>query len=210
MVKTAGKIFWIVLLTVCGVLSVSAADDMSGSAASLKNFALPEYSKSTGRLQFILYGDTARNLGALVVLTQPKVDIVRNEVSNILDVVSLAHALPYPLTWTAGQVADFWKDKKHSQALIFADSAEYDKNLRMLRGDAPVHYRSREMSVDGVGFDADQDRKFVHVRSKVRVVIYPDARRRSAPSAEKERKPERKPEQKTEKKTEKKTNQEKK
>jgi len=159
------------------------ADDMTGAAASLKHFALPEYSRANGRLQFILYGETARNLGALVFLTQPKVDIVRNEVSNILDIVSLANVLPYPLTWTQGQVEDFWKDKKHSQALIFADSAEYDKNLRMLRGDSPVHYRSREMSVDGVGFDADQDRKFVHVRSKVRVVIYPDARRRSAPSA---------------------------
>lgn len=184
MVKTAGKIFWIVLLMLGGALHSSAADEMSGSAASLKNFALPEYSRSSGRLQFILYGETARNLGALVFLTRPKVDIVKNEVSNILDVVSLANTLPYPLTWTPGQVEDFWKDKKHSQALIFADSAEYDKNLRMLRGDTPVHYRSREMSVDGVGFDADQDRKFVHVRSKVRVVIYQDARRRSASSGD--------------------------
>lgn len=204
MVKTAGKIFWIVLLMLGGVLSSSGADDMSGSAASLKNFALPEYSRSNGRLQFILYGETARNLGALVFLTQPKVDIVRNEVSNILDVVSLADAQPYPLTWTPGQVADFWKDKKHSQGLIFADSAEYDKNLRMLRGDAPVHYRSREMSVDGVGFDADQDRQFVHIRSKVRIVLYPSARQRSAPSAGEEQKVEQKTEQ------EKKTNQEKK
>ncbi len=189
MVKTAGKIFGIVLLTLGGFLTAPGADDLSGSAAAMKNFALPEYSRSSGRLQFILYGETARNLGALVFLTLPKVDIVKNEVSNILDVVSLAKVQPYPLTWTAGQVADFWKDKKHSQALIFADTAEYDKNLRMLRGDTPVHYRSPEMSVDGVGFDADQDRKFVHVRSKVRVVIYPDARRRSAPSAaEKEKK----------------------
>ena len=187
-----------------GALCSSGADDMSGSAASLKNFALPEYSRSTGRIQFILYGETARNLGALVGLTQPKVDIVKNEVTNILDVVSLADALPYPLTWTQGQVEDFWKDKKHSQALIFADDAEYDKNLKMLRGDSPVHYRSREMSVDGVGFDADQDRQFVHIRSKVRIVLYPSARQRSAPSAGEEQKVEQKTEQ------EKKTNQEKK
>ena len=63
--------------------------------------------------------------------------------------------------------------------MIFSDSAEYDKNLRMLRGDAPVHYRSPIISVDGVGFDADQDRKFVHVRSKVKIVIYPAARKQS-------------------------------
>ncbi len=179
MVKFARKIFWIVLLT--GILSCPSltADDMSGSAASLKNFALPEYSKGSGRLQFILYGESARNLGALVFLVKPKIDIVKNDVTNIQSIVSLAAVLPYPLNWTAGQVRDFWKDKNHSEALIFADDAEYDKNLKLLRGESPVHFRSREISVDGVGFDADQERKFIHVRSKVRVVVYPEARKKS-------------------------------
>ena len=115
----------------------------------------------------------------MVFLINPKIDIVRNDITNIRSIVSLAAVQPYPLTWTAGQVADFWNRIPHSQALIFSDDAEYDKNLRLLRGDSPVHYRSREMSVDGVGFDADQDRKFVHVRSKVKVVIYPEARKKS-------------------------------
>jgi len=179
MVKFARKIFWTVLLT--GILGgpAFAADDMSGSAASLKNFALPEYSKDSARLQFILYGESARNLGALVHLTNPKIDIVKNDITNIQNIVSLASVLPYPLNWTGGQVRDFWKGKEHSEALIFADDAEYDKNLKLLRGDSPVHFRSREISVDGVGFDADQERKFIHVRSKVKVIIYPEARRKS-------------------------------
>ena len=175
--KFAGKVFWLALL-IAGIVTY-ADDDMSGSAATMKNFALPEYSKDNGRLQFILYGDSARNLGALIFLEKPKIDIVKNDVGNIHQVVSFASLQPYPLTWTAGQVADFWKGKGHSQAVIFSDSAEYDKNLRMLRGDTPVYYRSPEISVDGVGFDADQDRKFVHVRSKVKIVIYPAARKRS-------------------------------
>ena len=179
MVKFARKIFWIVLLSgiLCG--PAFAADDMSGSAASLKNFALPEYSQDSGRLQFILYGETARNLGALVFLVKPKIDIVKNDITNIQSIVSLASVLPYPLNWTAGQVRDFWKDKNHSEALIFADDAEYDKNLKLLRGDSPVHFRSREISVDGVGFDADQERKFIHIRSKVKIVIFPEARKKS-------------------------------
>ena len=177
MVKIARTVFWIVLLSVGTVCF--AQDDLSGTSASMKNFALPEYSKDNGRLQFILYGESARNLGSLVYLVRPKVDIMKNDVTNIRSIVSLASLEPYPLTWTAGQVADFWKDKTHSQAVIFSDSAEYDKNLRMLRGDSPVHFRSPEFSVDGVGFDADQDHKFVHVRSKVKVVIYPAARKHS-------------------------------
>ena len=179
MVKLARKIFWIVLLSRVLTGPGFAGDDMSGSAAALKNFALPEYSKGSGRLQFILYGESARNLGALVHLTNPKIDIVKNDVTNIQSIVSLASVLPYPLNWTAGQVRDFWKDKNHSEALIFSDDAEYDKNLKLLRGDSPVHLRTREISVDGVGFDADQERKFIHVRSKVKVVIYPEARRKS-------------------------------
>ena len=175
--KIAGALFWIVLLIAGAVCH--AEDDMSGSAASMKNFALPEYSKDNGCLQFIIYGATARNLGAMILLSQPMIDIMKNDVTNIQSIVSLAGLQPYPLMWTAGQVADFWKDKQHSQALIFADSAEYDKNLRLLRGDSKVHFRTPELSVDGVGFDADQDRKFVHIRSKVKVILYPDARKRS-------------------------------
>lgn len=179
MVRSHEKIFWLVLL-IAGLLPAGyGADDMSGSAASMKNFALPEYSKDNGRLQFIIYGATARNLGAMIQLSQPMIDIVKNDVTNIQSIVSLAGVQPYPLIWTAAQVADFWKDKPHSQALIFADSAEYDKNLRLLRGDSNVHFRTPELSVDGVGFNADQDRKFVHIRSKVKVILYPDARKRS-------------------------------
>lgn len=175
--KIARTLFWIVLL-IAGAVG-QAQEELSGSAASMKNFALPEYSKDNGRLQFIMYGESAQNLGALVLLVNPKIDIVKNDITNIQSIVSFASLQPYPLTWTAGQVADFWKNKSHSQAVIFADSAEYDKNLRLLRGDAPVHFRTPDMSVDGVGFDADQDRQFVHIRSKVKIVIYPAARKRS-------------------------------
>ena len=179
MVKTYGTLLRLILLTGClGIVSLFA-DDASGAAASLSNFALPEYSKSNGRLQFILYGEKATNLGAMIMLVKPKIDIVKDDMKNIRDIVSLAEAEPYPLTFTPQQVMDYWKDKQHSQSLIFSDDAEYDKNLRMLRSDAPVHFRSREISVDGVGFDADQDRRFIHIRSKVRMVIYPEMRKYS-------------------------------
>ena len=174
MVKTYGTLLRLILLTGClGIVSLFA-DDASGTAASLT-----EYSKSSGRLQFSLYGEKATNLGAMIMLVKPKIDIVKDDMKNIRDIVSLADAEPYPLTFTPQQVMDYWKDKQHSQSLIFSDDAEYDKNLRMLRSDAQVHFRSREISVDGVGFDADQDRRFIHIRSKVRMVIYPEMRKYS-------------------------------
>lgn len=186
--KTDGKIFCLILFLISGLFLPLFSNDGSGTAASLTNFALPEYQKESGRLQFIIYGEKATNLGAMVELIKPKIDIVRNDVKNINDVVSLAHILPYPLYSKVPQVLAYWKDKAHSQALIFTDIAEYDKNLRMLRSDAPVRFRSREIAIDGVGFDADQDRKFIHIRSKVRMVIYPELRKKSGISFESEQK----------------------
>ena len=95
--KTDGKIFCLILFLISGLFLPLFSNDGSGTAASLTNFALPEYQKESGRLQFIIYGEKATNLGAMVELIKPKIDIVRNDVKNINDVVSLAHILPYPL-----------------------------------------------------------------------------------------------------------------
>ena len=51
-------------------------------------------------------------------------------------------------------------------------------NTKVLRGDTPAFFRSREMDIDGVGFDADYENKLIHIRSKVRMVIRPEYRQR--------------------------------
>ena len=175
------KVFFLILL-LSALMSAGTglrADDGTGSSASLSNFALPEYSSKDNRLQFILYGEKASNLGAQVHLTNPKVDLVNDNVKNINDVISLADETPYPLTFPADKVAAYWAGKPHCRALFFSQDAEYDKNTRLLKSDSPVYFRSREIAVNGVGFDADYSRKFVHIRSKVRMVIYPDMRKKS-------------------------------
>ena len=48
-------------------MDLSAADD-TGASVALSDFALPEYRKKDNRLQFILYGDKATNLGAFINL----------------------------------------------------------------------------------------------------------------------------------------------
>ena len=120
-------------------MDLSAADD-TGASVALSDFALPEYRKKDNRLQFILYGDKATNLGAFINLENPKVDIVNENISNINEVVPLGSVKMYPLT--------------------------------------PAFFRSREMDIDGVGFDADYENKLIHIRSKVRMVIRPEYRQR--------------------------------
>ncbi len=175
------KVFLLILLTalLSAGTGLRGADDGTGTSASLTNFALPEYSGKDNRLQFILYGEKAKNLGALIYLTNPKIDLVNDNVKNINEVVSLADETPYPLTLPAADVVKYWSGKRHCRALFFSQDAEYDKNTKLFRSDTPVFFRSREIAINGVGFDADYERQFVHIRSKVRMVIYPDMRKKS-------------------------------
>lgn len=155
----------------------AAAAEDTGAAVSLTNFALPEYRKKDNRLQFIIYGDRATNLGAFINLENPLMDIISDNIRNINEVVPLGGVKLYPLHTPADKVNRFWADKKHCRALIFSTAAEYNKNTKVLRGDTPVFFRAREMDIDGVGFDADYENKLIHIRSKVRMVIRPEYRR---------------------------------
>ena len=173
-----GKTYGAVLLlsVLCGSFLLLNARENSGSAAELRDFALPGFSRKSARLEYILYGEKAYNLGGLVSLKNPRVDMIRKEVTDINQIRSLAKVTPYALKTPYKEVEKFWADKKHSEGLIFAPEAVYDKNLRILRGDGPVKFRTPDLSMDGTGFDADHERKFVHIRRNVRIILYPKAR----------------------------------
>ena len=107
------------------------------------------------------------------------IDFIRNGLEDVSTVRMLPEVLPLPLNASAGAIREFWKGKEHSQGLVFADAAVLDKNIQVLRSDKPVKFRSPMLDVDGVGFDAYQSRKFLHIRSKVILKIWPAARRQS-------------------------------
>lgn len=145
----------------------------TGAHAAIKGFALPEYRKKDNRLQFILYGEKAMNLGAMVELEQLTLDIVRDNVKEIRSVIPLNKVPFYALPSSQETVENFWRSKKHCQALIRTGQARYDKNARVIRGDGPIHFRSRQIDIEGVGFDAFYKTRLIHVRSRVKVVLRP-------------------------------------
>ena len=151
----------------------------TGAQASIEGFALPQYRKGDNRLQFILYGKSASNLGALMVLKELRLDIIRDKVKSVNEIISMDQAEIYPLGSPTALIREYWKDKGHSMALLYTPCGIYDKNSKTLRGEDKVRFRSRELDIDGVGFDAFYDRRFIHIRSEVRVVIRPEARDRS-------------------------------
>ena len=191
------KIFRVILLALLLLPSLVQAAQNSGVSATLADFTLPHYQNN--ELQFVLYGERAVNLGAIITVYNPLIDIVVRDLPDVEVITSLKGMRPpivgpedykvdvgrlYPLHTSYKLIREFWKFAPHCQALISSDSVVYDKNKRVMSGDGIVHFRSRELDIDGEGLDANQKTKFIHVRKNVRVVYRPYARELTKESKE--------------------------
>lgn len=52
--------------------------------------------------------------------------------------------------------------------------AIYDRSSKTVSGNQKITYRSKEVDIDGVGFDIDHEKQTMHVRSDVKVVLKGD------------------------------------
>ena len=186
MERTARTILQITLaVLLCAMSGAGLRADDRGMRAAIRDYIFPQYRGHDGRLQFIIFGDEAMNRGAQVFLDQAKIEILPNSVRRLDDAnIFLPHAgqrvpAPYPIMADQPTRRAYWTHPKQStvRAWIFSNKAVYDKTTNILRSEDPVHFRSREMDADGVGFDAYHEKKFIHIRSQVKVCIRPEVRR---------------------------------
>ena len=153
-----------------------AQDISSGSYTVLKRYVYPRYN-GNNEIEYLVYGKTAVNKGSLINLTSPMIDLVDGSYTSIRQIDTIKASELYPEPYQLGSklrtIQRFWASShhKHSQAWIFADDAVFDKSTNILTSDNAAHFRSRQLDADGVGFDADNDRKFIHIRSNVRVIL---------------------------------------
>ena len=158
------------------LLLLHAQELTSGSYTILKRYIYPRYS-GKNEIQYLVYGATAVNKGSLIYLTMPMIDIVDGSYTSIRQIDTIDKNEVYPVPYKLGSegkiLRRFWTSAhhRHSQAWIFADKATFDKSTNILTSDEIAHFRSRQLDADGVGFDAFNDRKFIHIRSNVRVVL---------------------------------------
>ncbi|MDD6337450.1 MAG: hypothetical protein PUC15_03595 [Lentisphaeria bacterium] len=168
----------LLLLAVFGVAesALLAQELTAGSYTVLKRYIFPRYGRRS-EIQYLIYGDTAVNKGSLIYLTLPMIDIVDGSYTSLrqLDIVDSkdVYPKPYELGSEIETLRSFWTHShhRHSQAWIFAAKATFDKSTNILTSDDIAYFRSRQLDADGVGFDAFNDRKFIHIRSNVRVVL---------------------------------------
>ncbi len=160
----------------CAGTVLHAQDLSSGSYTVLKRYIFPRYNGDS-EIEYLIYGATAVNKGSLIYLTMPMIDIVDGSYTSIRQIDTIDAKDPYPTPYKLGAekkiLRRFWTSThhRHSQAWIFADKATFDKSTNILTSDDTAHFRSRQLDADGVGFDAFNDRKFIHIRSNVRVVL---------------------------------------
>ena len=63
------------------------------------------------------------------------------------------------------------KDQNDIKGTVTTTKGVYDRSTKIIQGEEEVHFRSAGMDVDGVGFDADQKKETIHIRSKVKVIL---------------------------------------
>lgn len=160
----------------CSGAFLHAQDLTSGSYTVLKRYIFPRYGNK-GNIEYLIYGMTAVNKGSLIYLTKPMIDIVDGSYTSLRQIDTVDAKDPYPNPYNLGSetriLRRFWASThhKHSQAWIFAEKATFDKSTNILTSDETAHFRSRQVDADGIGFDAFNDSKFIHIRSDVRVVL---------------------------------------
>lgn len=173
----------------CSGTPLYAQDISAGSYTVLKRYVYPRYN-GNNEIEYLVYGKTAVNKGSLIYLTSPMIDIVDEAYPSIrlIDTIQAneAYPVPYALGSKEKTILRFWANSnhKHSRAWVFANEAVFDKSTNILTSDDPAFFRSRQLDADGVGFDADNDRKFIHIRSNVRVVLRLKEKKISAEESE--------------------------
>ena len=60
---------------------------------------------------------------------------------------------------------------KDIKGVITTESAVYDKTTQHITGNDIIRYRSDQIDIDGVGFDIDQVKQTIRLRSQVKVVL---------------------------------------
>lgn len=126
------------------------AEEAGIAGIVVDHFKYPEYNKD-GKVEFILSGRRAVKVG------------VQTQIEDAI--LEWVEELPNA---TPGTAAD---RKLRVVGTVTTPAAIYDESTRIISGNREVKYRSEGLDVDGVGFDADQQRQILHVRSQVKVVL---------------------------------------
>ncbi|WP_295812425.1 LptA/OstA family protein [uncultured Victivallis sp.] len=134
----------------------------------LSHAKLPLYNKQV--LQSMAFFDKASRQGRLMVGSNVLLDLIRRgaDIDSIKDGWGVKL---YPLNSGLPEIVGFWKERLYSEGIMSSPRADVDQENRMAAGNEPVHFRSPLLDLDGIGFEADFDKRTILVKSDVRIVV---------------------------------------
>ncbi|WP_294504202.1 LptA/OstA family protein [uncultured Victivallis sp.] len=161
----------LMIATFAGVLTLAAwgAGDLSDLRGLVLTHAkLPVYNKQN--LQVMVFCDKAERSGRMMVGYDVVLDLIRRgaDVDSIRNGWGLK---AYPLDAKLPEILAFWSERPYSDGVILTSRANVDQETRMADGDESVFFRSPLMDLNGIGFEADFDKRTVLVKEDVKIVV---------------------------------------
>ena len=142
-------------------------DDLRG--LSLKNAKIPIFNRS--HLQMMIFSGEAERRGETMISLNTVLEIIRRG-ANADDITDGWGIKPYRLDAKLPEVLDFWRKRiAYCEGVITTSECEIDQIGHRAIGSQKVYFRSPVLDLDGVGFEADFDRRTIAVNSQVRIVI---------------------------------------
>ncbi len=161
--------FLCALLTLCCISSAAAGGSLSDlRGLRTKGSRFPIYHKE--HLQIMLYSSGTERNGNLIAATDPVMDIIRRG-ADVDDVASGGKAVRYSLNAPLPEIFAFWSKRLYSEGVIFSSKADIDQENRLAGGSDKVYFRSPTVDLDGVGFDANYEKRTVLVKKDVNIVL---------------------------------------
>ena len=121
----------------------------------------------------LFYNAVAGNVETSVILYDFKLPEYNKETGDLDCIIYGQKAQTMDVRINLDQLKIEWvgKDQNDIKGTVTTTKGVYDRSTKVIQGDEEVHFRSAGMDVDGVGFDADQKKESIHIRSKVKVIL---------------------------------------
>jgi hypothetical protein len=158
-----------ILYTLCLLLLMSYCTTVHAQSSANASFAI--YNKKTGAPQYLIYAESVKKSGDDLNLTNVMIDIIRPKLKKISSIVSIAPYKIYDIKISKKNALKFWLKIPHSQGIIQAPKAVYNETFQLIKGKGPIHLRTPALDLDGVGFEADNNKKTLWIKSKVKVIF---------------------------------------
>jgi len=159
------------LLLCAATGALRARNDLSDlRGLALTNAKIPIYNRG-GKPQMMIFVTRAERRGRVISGMTTVLDFIR-PTASVDDIGDAWKLRAYPLKAPFKEIFDFWLPRlKYSEAVVTTARADIDQETHKASGSDRIFLRSPLLDLNGIGFEADFDRREIRVNSEIEVVV---------------------------------------